>query len=106
MRIAIAQINSRVGDLEGNRARILAAYAYAAERCAELVVFPELIVTGYPPLDLVYDRALGAEDRDAVWKYLERRYGLATQSPPDPQLLALASLCHVLLNTNEFIYVD
>ncbi|MCA9173399.1 MAG: DUF1549 domain-containing protein [Planctomycetales bacterium] len=55
---------------------------------------------------LVYDRALGAEDRDAVWKYLERRYGLATQSPPDPQLLALASLCHVLLNTNEFIYVD
>ena len=60
MRIAIAQINSRVGDLEGNRARILAAYAYAAERCAELVVFPELIVTGYPPLDLVYDRALVA----------------------------------------------
>ncbi|MGE0494214.1 MAG: NAD(+) synthase [Vulcanimicrobiota bacterium] len=58
MRIAIAQINSRVGDLEGNRARILAAYAYAAERRAELVVFPEMIVTGYPPLDLVYDSAL------------------------------------------------
>jgi NAD+ synthase (glutamine-hydrolysing) len=53
MRIALAQINNTVGDLDGNVSKI-AAYARDAEAAgAELVAFPELALTGYPPRDLV-----------------------------------------------------
>jgi hypothetical protein len=61
---------------------------------------------------LVYDRALSEQEQRQVWSVLFDRYGLPTFIPkpqetvPDSQLLALASLCHVLLNSNEFIYVD
>ena len=53
MRVALAQINTTVGDLAGNEARILAAYQRGVDARAELVVFPELAVTGYPPRDLL-----------------------------------------------------
>jgi NAD+ synthase (glutamine-hydrolysing) len=53
MRLALAQINAVVGDLEGNRERILSGLADARAEGAELVVFPELAVTGYPPEDLL-----------------------------------------------------
>ena len=50
---ALAQINSTVGDLSGNSSRIVDFARRAAERGAELVVFPELALTGYPPRDLL-----------------------------------------------------
>jgi NAD+ synthase (glutamine-hydrolysing) len=53
MRLALAQINTVVGDLDGNAERILRRLAEAKERQADLVVFPELAVTGYPPEDLL-----------------------------------------------------
>src|SRR5438105_4060981 len=53
MRIALGQINPIVGDLAGNLALIVRYARKAAERSAELVVFPELSITGYPPRDLV-----------------------------------------------------
>ena len=53
MRIALAQINPVVGDLEGNRKLILEWLAEARGNVADLVVFPELAVTGYPPEDLL-----------------------------------------------------
>ena len=53
MRLALAQINTVVGDLEGNRDRILARLEEALEAQADLVLFPELAVTGYPPEDLL-----------------------------------------------------
>jgi NAD+ synthase (glutamine-hydrolysing) len=53
VRLALAQINPVVGDLEGNRRLILDRLAEAKEKGAELVVFPELAVTGYPPEDLL-----------------------------------------------------
>ena len=53
MRVALAQINPTVGDLAGNRKRIEEAAARAANERADLVVLPELALTGYPPLDLV-----------------------------------------------------
>ncbi len=53
MKIALAQINPTVGAFEGNAARMLDAYERAAGRGAELVVYPELAVTGYPPKDLL-----------------------------------------------------
>ena len=53
MRIALAQINPIVGDLAGNRELILTSLADAKVREADLVLFPELAVTGYPPEDLL-----------------------------------------------------
>ncbi|HET9437712.1 MAG TPA: nitrilase-related carbon-nitrogen hydrolase, partial [Gaiellaceae bacterium] len=51
--MALAQLNVVVGDLDGNRARILTATEEARSRGADVVVFPELAVTGYPPEDLL-----------------------------------------------------
>ncbi len=51
----MAQINSTVGDLEGNVAKIRKFLADAKKRQADLVVFPELAVTGYPPQDLLLE---------------------------------------------------
>src|SRR3954468_2925858 len=53
MRLALAQINTTVGDLEGNRERILQAIAEARGAEADLVLLPELAVTAYPPEDLL-----------------------------------------------------
>jgi NAD+ synthase (glutamine-hydrolysing) len=53
MRLALAQINTVVGDLDGNAERIGRRLAEAKEQQADLVVFPELAVTGYPPEDLL-----------------------------------------------------
>jgi NAD+ synthase (glutamine-hydrolysing) len=53
MRLALAQINTVVGDLDGNRGRILARLEEARDAGADLVLFPELAVTGYPPEDLL-----------------------------------------------------
>jgi NAD+ synthase (glutamine-hydrolysing) len=53
MRLALAQINTVVGDLEGNRDRILARLEEGRAAGADLVLFPELAVTGYPPEDLL-----------------------------------------------------
>jgi hypothetical protein len=64
---------------------------------------------------LVYDRALTDPERQQVWSHLLDRYQLPSfvdiPTEPEPEIaspatLALASLCHVLLNSNEFIYVD
>ena len=53
MRLALAQINPVVGDLEGNRELIFERLSEARSNSADLVVFPELAVTGYPPEDLL-----------------------------------------------------
>jgi NAD+ synthase (glutamine-hydrolysing) len=53
MRIALAQINTTIGDFDGNRTLILDAYRKAVAQGADLVLTPELAVTGYPPRDLV-----------------------------------------------------
>ena len=53
MRLALAQIDTVVGDLDGNRDRILTRLEEARAAGADLVLFPELAVTGYPPEDLL-----------------------------------------------------
>src|SRR6188472_4042873 len=53
MRLALAQIDTTVGDLDGNRGRILERLEEARTAQADLVLFPELAVTGYPPEDLL-----------------------------------------------------
>ena len=66
LRLAGAQINPVVGDIDGNVERVLAVYRQAAEQRAHLVVFPELAVTGYPPEDLVFKPSFLAASRAAV----------------------------------------
>src|SRR6476620_4003187 len=51
--IALAQMNQRVGDLEGNAAAILEMRQQGAAASADLLLMPELQLTGYPPEDLV-----------------------------------------------------
>src|SRR5438874_7669225 len=53
MKIALAQINTTVGDLPGNVELMLQSARDAAARGADVAVFPELSITGYPPRDLV-----------------------------------------------------
>ena len=53
MRLALAQINTTVGDIAGNEARILSAYRQGVAAGVDLVLFPELSLTGYPPRDLL-----------------------------------------------------
>jgi NAD+ synthase (glutamine-hydrolysing) len=53
MRLALAQMNTVVGDLDGNRERIITRLEEAREAGSDLVLFPELATTGYPPEDLL-----------------------------------------------------
>ena len=72
VRVAAAQLNTVVGDLEGNAARILDAYEAAAAAGADLVVFPELTITGYPPEDLLLRPAFVAEAAETSEKLAAR----------------------------------
>ena len=54
LRLALAQINTVVGDLDGNRERIVRRLRDADDAGADVVLFPELAVTGYPPEDLLF----------------------------------------------------
>src|SRR5436190_18791673 len=66
MRLALAQINTVVGGLAGNRDRILARLGEAREAGADLVLLPELAVTGYPPEDLLLRPAFVREARRSL----------------------------------------
>jgi len=64
--IAVAQLNATVGDVAGNAEKVRGARAEAASQGADLVVFPELFIAGYPPEDLVLKPAFQAACRAAV----------------------------------------
>lgn len=66
LRIALCQIDTTVGDLDGNVAKVLAALARAEAHDADLAVFPELTLTGYPPEDLLLKPSFVAANRVAL----------------------------------------
>ncbi|MEA2154739.1 MAG: hypothetical protein QOE11_879, partial [Solirubrobacteraceae bacterium] len=66
LRLALAQMNSVVGDVPGNEAKIAGQIAAAREAGAQLVVFPELALTGYPPEDLLLKEHFLADTRAAL----------------------------------------
>jgi NAD+ synthase (glutamine-hydrolysing) len=66
MRLGLAQLNTTVGDLAGNRRKILDAYAALVAQGAELVVFPELAVCGYPPRDLLFKRRFVSDTESSL----------------------------------------
>ncbi|HJW57898.1 MAG TPA: NAD+ synthase [Burkholderiaceae bacterium] len=65
VKVAIAQINSTVGDLTGNRARIVEFSRRAAEAGADVVLTPELCLAGYPPEDLLLRQSFYAKTAEA-----------------------------------------
>jgi NAD+ synthase (glutamine-hydrolysing) len=72
LRVAAAQLDLVVGDLDGNVARILGAYDRAETAGCDLVAFPELAVTGYPPEDLLLRPSFVAGAGDALEKIAAR----------------------------------
>ena len=72
IRVGLAQLNTVVGDLDGNVERILAAYDDAEAAGCDLVVLPELVITGYPPEDLVLKPGFVAANRAALEKVAAR----------------------------------
>jgi NAD+ synthetase len=76
MRIALAQLNTTVGDLPGNLAKIQSAYKRGVEAGVELVVCPELSTTGYPPRDLLLKRRFLTQNL----QMLDRLAGITSQT--------------------------
>src|SRR5437667_45398 len=76
MKIGFAQINPTVGDLRGNCELIIGAYERLAAAGAELILTPELAISGYPPQDLVFKSRFVSENL-AILEKLHSRVGEA-----------------------------
>jgi NAD+ synthase (glutamine-hydrolysing) len=76
LRLALAQINSRVGDIAGNAAKISDYLARARDARAELVLFPELALTGYPPEDLLLKEHFLQAAREALGELAREAEGI------------------------------
>ena len=77
VRVALAQLNTVVGDIDGNADRVAAALADAGEAGADVTLVPELAISGYPPEDLLLRPAFAAACREA----LDRRRGRGAPRP-------------------------
>jgi len=77
LKIALAQINPTVGDLAGNTRKILEYTAQAQKAGAELVVFPELAVCGYPPEDLLLKKHFVADNIKALDALAKKIHGIS-----------------------------
>lgn len=77
LKIALAQLNSTIGDFEGNSRKIEDACRQAGKAGVDLVVFPELVLTGYPPRDLLYKPDLICERQKALESLVARIQGPA-----------------------------
>lgn len=77
MRVGIAQINPTVGDLNGNTAKIIEFISRAKSLGVDLITFPELAVTGYPPEDLLLKPQFISRNRESLNKIIKQSPGLA-----------------------------
>ena len=76
VRLALAQINTTVGDLQGNVAKVKAYLERARAVQANIVLFPELTLAGYPPEDLLLKPGFAAANRQALESLLPETHGL------------------------------
>ncbi|MHC4664357.1 MAG: nitrilase-related carbon-nitrogen hydrolase [Planctomycetota bacterium] len=86
MQVALGQFNAVVGDLAGNAERMRNIYAQALESKADLVVFPELAICGYPPEDLLLKKHFLEDNRLALEK-------LASDCPQTAMVVGFAESC-------------
>ena len=119
-RLALAQINPTVGDIPGNTAKILDYLERAREAQVDLVAFPEMATTGYPPEDLLFKTSFLNENVAAMQKVAAASKGIAVvlgyvnilsmDRGPDntgPQITNAAALCHggQLIDTYHKIFL-
>lgn len=102
MKIAVAQINTTVGDFAGNKRKILNRLEAAEKAAADIVVFPELTVCGYPPRDLV-------EKPSFIQKNLECVEEIASKTSKTAVVLGYISINEArtgrgLFNTAGFLH--
>ena len=76
IRVLMAQINTTVGDFESNGKKVLEAFKIAQKQKADLVTFPELTLTGYPPEDLLFQRGFVDENLRLLKKIVPWTTGL------------------------------
>ena len=106
-RLALAQINPTVGDIPGNTSKILDYLERAREAGADLVAFPELATTGYPPEDLLFKKSFLIDNVAAMAKVATASRGIAVvlgyvnivslERPSEevgPQVTNAAALCY------------
>lgn len=102
LRLGLAQLNYKIGDLAGNFASIERAIARARDEAVDLLVFSELALTGYPPLDLVYRSAMLTVQDDYLAKIAaqtDENFGIlvgyveSREENGEKQLLNAAALC-------------
>ncbi|MGH2818597.1 MAG: NAD+ synthase [Actinomycetota bacterium] len=98
MRIALAQINPTVGDVEGNASRVIELAREASDRGAQAVAFPELAITGYPPEDLVLKRGFVKANQEALDEIAastgDSLVIVGFADPENGKLYNAAALCH------------
>ena len=119
-RLALAQINPTVGDIPGNTAKILDYLERAREAQANLVAFPEMATTGYPPEDLLFKTSFLTDNVAAMEKVAAAAKGIAVilgyvnivsleRGPDDmgPQITNAAALCYDgrLMDTYDKIFL-
>ncbi|MCH8988183.1 MAG: NAD+ synthase [Chloroflexi bacterium] len=119
-RLALAQINPTVGDIPGNTAKILDYLERAREAQADLVAFPEMATTGYPPEDLLFKTSFLTDNVAAMEKVAAASKGIAVvlgyvnilsleRGPDDmgPQITNAAALCYDgrLVDTYDKIFL-
>ena len=78
-RLALAQMNPTVGDLQGNANKILGIIELARSNHVDLVAFPELAICGYPPEDLLLQPSFLREIRDALTYVMNASGGIHPQ---------------------------
>src|SRR4030067_2255957 len=76
IRAGIAQINTTVGDLDGNTKRIISAIKEAKKLRINLITFPELAITGYPPKDLLLKTKFIKENQQRLQDIVEETEGI------------------------------
>jgi len=77
MKIALCQINSTVGDISGNTTQIISCIQKAKKNNAELIIFPELSICGYPPEDLLLQNNFVENCQNAINTIAEHSYDVA-----------------------------
>ncbi|HJR75978.1 MAG TPA: NAD+ synthase [Nitrospiraceae bacterium] len=113
LRIAMVQMNPIVGDLDGNAARIIAWIREARKAKADLVTFPELSITGYPPEDLLLKTRFIEDNRRALQKVVKQVHGITavvgyvehggSSAQPLTSPSVLPAGCHELYNAAAII---
>ena len=99
LRVSMAQINATVGDLEGNAAKIIERIREAESLGSDLVAFPELALTGYPPEDLVLRRGFVESNLETLNRVCEATRGLHVTA-----IVGFVDYAHDIFNSAAVIH--